>query len=134
MQKAGYFVVLLFVGLQSVEMSIARVASRLAKGGHDVPLDRLRKRFPKTQQAIRHASQIADLTVMFDNSRREKKAFALARAQRKTELLYDCRDLQYKSDPALRIVAEPWLIQVSGDWTSEDTTANRTTKSSRLKK
>jgi predicted ABC-type ATPase len=52
MQAAGYFVVLLFVGLQNVATSILRVASRQAKGGHGVPLDKLESRFPRTQKAV----------------------------------------------------------------------------------
>ena len=42
LQASGYFVVLLFVGLASVELSILRVETRKSMGGHDVPLDRLR--------------------------------------------------------------------------------------------
>ena len=34
LQQAGYFVVLLFVGLANVDLSIARVATRLQLGGH----------------------------------------------------------------------------------------------------
>ncbi len=49
MQRAGYFVVLLFVGLASPELSVLRVQTRKRQGGHDVPLDRLMDRFPRTQ-------------------------------------------------------------------------------------
>jgi predicted ABC-type ATPase len=37
MQKAGYFVVLLFVGLVSPGLLFFRVQTRLKTGGHDVP-------------------------------------------------------------------------------------------------
>jgi predicted ABC-type ATPase len=106
MQSKGYFVVLLFVGLQSVDVSIVRVANRQAKGGHAVPLDKLLSRFPRTQQAIGHAAaMIADMSVMFDNSRKQKKAFSLVRAQKRDEVLFDCRDPRYEVEPALRDVA-----------------------------
>ena len=57
LQKSGYFVVLLFVGLASVELSIMRVATRKSLGGHDVPIDRLRALFPysdgrRTRRAV----------------------------------------------------------------------------------
>ena len=42
----GYGVRLLFFGLQSPEQSIARVARRVARGGHDVPEDDIRRRWP----------------------------------------------------------------------------------------
>ena len=41
MQTAGYFVLLLFVGLASAQLSILRVATRGAEHGHDVPLDQV---------------------------------------------------------------------------------------------
>jgi predicted ABC-type ATPase len=52
LQKAGYFVILIFVGLASAELSIARVNTRRLQGGHDVPEEKLRQRFPRTQEAI----------------------------------------------------------------------------------
>ena len=49
LQVAGYFVVLLFVGLVSVDLSVMRVETRKEQGGHGVPLDKLQARFPRTQ-------------------------------------------------------------------------------------
>ncbi|MFB9981682.1 hypothetical protein ACFSOZ_03865 [Mesorhizobium newzealandense] len=69
MQAAGYFVLLLFVGLANVELSILRVQTRVAEHGHDVETERLLRRFPKTQRAIGAASMIADASVYVDNSR-----------------------------------------------------------------
>jgi predicted ABC-type ATPase len=79
LQKAGYAVALLFVGLASSELSILRVATRKALGGHDVPEEKLRQRFPRTQEAIRLAAPVADMTLMFDNSRDIEDAFTLVR-------------------------------------------------------
>lgn len=36
-QEAGYFVWLYFIALRSPELALARVAARVALGGHDVP-------------------------------------------------------------------------------------------------
>jgi predicted ABC-type ATPase len=113
LQKHGYYVVLLFVGLASAESSILRVFTRKQQGGHDVPEAKLRSRFPRTQQAIQMASGIADLTLMFDNSLDEKHAFTLARAQRKNEVLYDCRDASFQQDPDLVTIADLWLRHVA---------------------
>jgi predicted ABC-type ATPase len=113
LQRHGYYVVLLFVGLASAELSILRVSTRRRKGGHDVPEDKLRSRFPRTQQAIGIAAGVADLTLMFDNSRDEKRAFTLARAQRKKRILYDCRDASYPQDPSLAKIAGLWLANVA---------------------
>ncbi len=135
LQDRGYFVLLLFVGLQNVAISIVRVASRQAKGGHAVPLEKLVQRFPRTQQAIGHAAlAIADMTVMFDNSRKEGKAFSLVRAQRKNHVLFDCRDPKYKINPALRDVADSWLTKVAGPWIESHRAPGLTARSGRRKK
>jgi predicted ABC-type ATPase len=111
LQKAGFFVVLLFVGLTSVDLSILRVRTRQAQGGHSVPIKKLKERFRRTQMAVRHASSIADRTLMFDNSQHVSKAFSLVRVQKRKEVLYDCRD-----NPAakqLSTVASLWLKHVA---------------------
>lgn len=47
-QAAGCTVALVFLRLPNVEKSIERVRRRVAEGGHDIPEDVLRKRFPKS--------------------------------------------------------------------------------------
>lgn len=116
LQAAGYFVVLLFVGLVSAELSIMRVDTRRKQGGHGVPLTRLQRRFPRTQRAIGHAAPIADMTLMFENSRSAGKAFALVRAQRGTRVLFDVRDPSYRVPRELRTVARVWLDKVAGEF------------------
>jgi len=113
LQKHGYYVILLFVGLASAELSILRVSTRKRQGGHDVPEAKLRSRFPRTQQAIRMASEVADLTLMFDNSRNLDHAFTLVRAQSRNKILYDCRDVSFKQDPDLVKIASIWLAKVA---------------------
>ena len=114
MQQAGYFVVLLFVGLMSVDFSILRVSTRKQQGGHDVDLAKLIDRFPRTQAAVGHAASVANMTLMFDNSRTERDAFTLVRAQTKRSVLFDARDPQFSVDPTLRAVCDPWLQKVAG--------------------
>jgi predicted ABC-type ATPase len=111
LQKAGFFVVLLFVGLISAELSILRVKTRQQQGGHAVPVGKLKKRFPRTQAAVRHAAPLADRTLMFDNSQSMAKAFTLVRAQKRTKVLYDCRsDGRVKS---VSRIASIWLDRVA---------------------
>lgn len=91
MQAAGYFVLLVFVGLTNAELSVARVYTRIALGGHGVPVGKLRSRFPKTQRAINAASGVADATIMVDNSRKLCQAFTVCRVQLQDTVLYDRR-------------------------------------------
>lgn len=116
LQSAGYFVVLLFVGLVSPELSYLRVQTRLRSGGHGVPRSKVFSRFPRTQAAVAAATGIADMTIMFDNSREIGQAFTLARVQRKRHVLFDCRDANYHVSRELRAVARLWLAKVAGAW------------------
>ena len=111
-QARGYSVALLFVGLASPELSIFRVRTRREQGGHAVPEDKLVSRYPRTQQVVRIASTLADLTLMFDNSRNAKEAFSLVRAQAKTDILYDCR-MDTPKDEDLVSVSIGWLSIVA---------------------
>ncbi|MDM0106288.1 zeta toxin family protein [Variovorax sp. J22R24] len=114
MQRAGYYVVLLFVGLTSADFSVLRVSTRKQQGGHDVDRAKLVSRFPRTQAAVGHAAPLADMTLMFDNSREEENAFTLVRAQKRRSVLFDARDPQFQADPELRAVCDPWLEKVAG--------------------
>jgi len=116
LQESGYFVVLLFVGLASASLSVARVATRRQQGGHAVPVPKLVNRYPRTQMAVGKAAPVADMTLFFDNSRSFDEAFALVRVQRKNSVLFDCRDPAYSVDLGLVAVAESWLPKVVGPW------------------
>lgn len=91
LQTAGYFVLLFFVGLGHVSLSIARVATRKAYGGHDVARKKLEDRFPRTQRAISAALAVADAAILADNSRSEKQAFTVIRVQAGSEVMFDIR-------------------------------------------
>ena len=91
LQGQGYFVLLLFVGLTNFSLSIARVQKRVADKGHDVPIEKLIKRFSRTQQAIRHAAEIADASIFVDNSRAKNLAFTLCRVQMGKNISFDLR-------------------------------------------
>jgi len=108
LQQKGYFVLLLFVGLRDVQLSIARVNSRKNAGGHDVAIDRLIDRFPRTQKAIAHAIGIADAAMLMDNSRTQRFAFTICRVQMKRVVTYDIRK------QALPVPAEirEWMSRV----------------------
>jgi predicted ABC-type ATPase len=114
MQEAGYFVVLLFVGLISADYSVLRVNTRKLQGGHDVARAKLIDRFPRTQAAIGHAAPLADMTLMFDNSRSREHAFTLVRAQRRKSVLFDARDPDFKVGSDLLAACGPWLDRVAG--------------------
>jgi predicted ABC-type ATPase len=44
-RAAGYYVKLIFLNLPTPDLAVARVAARVAQGGHDVPESVIRRRF-----------------------------------------------------------------------------------------
>lgn len=114
MQRAGFCVVLLFVGLASVSLSVARVRQRRSEGGHDVPIERLISRFARTQSAIAAAAKVADLTLLVDNSLLGRHAYRFVRAQRKQRVLYDIRDGGFDVDQEVKDLVSLWLAKVAG--------------------
>ena len=71
-KDAGFRVVVYHVNVRSPELSVARVAQRFSKGGHDVPEDKVRERFARNPALIREAVLLADHAFIYDNSTRGK--------------------------------------------------------------
>ncbi len=64
---AGYAVALCFIGLEDAAMSEERVAMRVSQGGHDVPSDKLKARFPRTLANLKSAAAELPSVYVFDN-------------------------------------------------------------------
>ena len=109
MQAAGYFVLLIFVGLASADLSVLRVMTRVSEGGHGIDEPTLRKRFPKTQSAIASAMSVTDATILTDNSRTPSEAFTVCRVQLGQNALFDVRTTS-KSVPSLVL---RWLAAIA---------------------
>ena len=64
----GFAVILIFIGLESPTLSVARVMQRVAQGGHDVPDRKLHARFPRVLANLRAALPLVDEAFLLDNS------------------------------------------------------------------
>ena len=65
---SGIEIRLWFVGLSSPELHIARVRSRVARGGHDIPEEKIRERYDRSRiNLIELMPRLTELRV-FDNS------------------------------------------------------------------
>lgn len=71
-QSRGYAVVLVFIGLESADLSRGRVMERVDGGGHDVPDEKIVARFPRTFINLRHALSFVNQALLFDNSSADK--------------------------------------------------------------
>ena len=67
-RRRGFAIFLVFIGLDSAMLSVARVMQRVREGGHDVPDDKLQARFPRTLANLKSAIPLADDAFVFDNS------------------------------------------------------------------
>lgn len=67
-REVGYLVTL-HVVIVSEALAVARVASRVAVGGHDVPKDKIRQRYRRLWPLVAQAIGLADTATVYDNSR-----------------------------------------------------------------
>jgi predicted ABC-type ATPase len=67
-KRAGMRFGLIYVVLQTPEIAIARVATRVAAGGHDVPPEKVAARWRRSLDSLPHFFREADVAVVFDNS------------------------------------------------------------------
>lgn len=67
----GYDVTLIYIGLDSSELSEARVVQRVESGGHDVPSERLPRRYGQSLTNLRAAMDFVPIVRVFDNSNAE---------------------------------------------------------------
>ena len=77
-RAAGYGIFAYHVGVETPDDAVARVAARVAEGGHPVPESRVRARYERNGPLIREAVLTADLGLVFDNSRLGARPLLLA--------------------------------------------------------
>ena len=66
--KAGYTVVLCYIGIAGPDVSEDRVAMRVSQGGHDVPSEKLEARFPRTIANLKAAIRELPHVLVYDNN------------------------------------------------------------------
>jgi predicted ABC-type ATPase len=67
-KEAGYKTYLYIVNTETPEINMQRVCNRVKRGGHDVPVEKIKERYFRTMRILREASRIASRTYFFDNS------------------------------------------------------------------
>ena len=65
---AGFFVRLFFVCTDSPTINAARIANRVIKGGHDVPITKIVSRYQKSISNCRYLTPKVHRTYLYDNS------------------------------------------------------------------
>lgn len=68
-QEKGYCVHLIFFWLETPELAVQRVAERVSKGGHDIPIDIIRRRYVAgIRNLFRLFMNEVDSWMIYDNS------------------------------------------------------------------
>jgi len=66
-RKQGYDVVMFYVGLNSVEESLLRIANRMRKGGHNIPKDYVKLRYQNRLESLKRVLPLCDEVIFYDN-------------------------------------------------------------------
>ncbi|MGN7293522.1 zeta toxin family protein [Rhizobium sp. SAFR-030] len=67
-RQSGYKTQIVFIALQSAELHIQRVRDRVAKGGHHIPDETIRRRFEMSLEKLPLAVPYCDELAIFNNS------------------------------------------------------------------
>ncbi|MBR6638875.1 MAG: zeta toxin family protein [Muribaculaceae bacterium] len=67
-KKKGFFIRLFFISTSSPTINASRIANRVMKGGHDVPISKIISRYYKSIENCKAVSSIVDRLYIYDNS------------------------------------------------------------------
>lgn len=75
-KSLGYDVALHFVSTSDPQINVERVANRVAAGGHDVDTQKIISRYHRSLSLLPAAAELADVTLVYDNSLKSSEARA----------------------------------------------------------
>jgi predicted ABC-type ATPase len=78
-KAAGYFVRVFFVSTSDATINAKRVAARVLKGGHTVPIEKIVTRYERSMANLAPAIELADRVYIYDNSIEDVEARLCAR-------------------------------------------------------
>lgn len=67
-RASGYFVRMFYIGTADPRINAARVADRVMRGGHTVPIEKIISRYERSMANLAAAVNLADRVYLFDNS------------------------------------------------------------------
>jgi predicted ABC-type ATPase len=74
----GYEIILVYIHLDTPELNEARVCQRVTEGGHNVPVNKIRSRIPRTMKHIAAVLPLVNEARLLDNSCRDNPFQQLA--------------------------------------------------------
>ncbi|MDE6267179.1 MAG: zeta toxin family protein [Muribaculaceae bacterium] len=67
-KQSGFFIRIFFISTSSPAINASRIANRVMKGGHDVPISKIISRYYKSIRNCKTVSSIVDRLYIYDNS------------------------------------------------------------------
>lgn len=67
-KQAGFFIRIFFISRSNPAINASRIAKRVMKGGHDVPITKIISRYNKSIQNCKIVASIIDRLYVYDNS------------------------------------------------------------------
>lgn len=67
-KRQGFFIRLFFIATSHPSINAARVANRVMKGGHDVPISKIISRYYKSIENCKAIASVVDRLYVYDNS------------------------------------------------------------------
>lgn len=74
-KKLGYKIYLYYMGVESPEISKKRIKNRVLRGGHDIPVDVVEKRYYESLQNLEKILSKCDVIEVYDNSEKFYRIF-----------------------------------------------------------
>lgn len=66
-RKQGYYVLMFYIGIDSMEESLKRIENRVQKGGHNIPENDVKRRYTKRYDALKQVLPYCDEVIFYDN-------------------------------------------------------------------
>lgn len=66
-RKQGYYIIMYYIGLNSMEESLYRIENRVRKGGHNIPKEDVIRRFDNRYSSIKDVLCYCDEVHFYDN-------------------------------------------------------------------
>lgn len=68
LKENGYKIDLYYVRLKNSDIALERIKSRVANGGHDIPAEKVRKRYEESRNNLEKVIPFCNSVSIFDNS------------------------------------------------------------------
>jgi len=103
----GYHLITLFVTTRDVSINIRRVAARVAVGGHNVPEEKIRKRYLGSMMNLGKLLLVSDELIVFDNSE-------------ESDTLDTAKQILHNGSKGLYVNEFcPWIQELTAEWLQE---------------